>query len=179
MDIYRRCAVSVFCLLLQSCATISPEECKVAKWNDLGLRDGLAGRPLSRLDDIAKDCAKTTVAVDSRAYLQGRDTGLQTYCQMPNASKLWLEGQSYHGVCPPLVDIEFRRRHAIAYEVHQARENLSSQDRKVRSLERSLADAKTDVDRKRFREELSQMDYSMRRSRDRVRDAELNFERNR
>ncbi len=165
--------------LLQSCATISPTECKVARWEDVGLRDGLIGRPLYWLDGLSKDCSKAGVTVDARAYLRGRDTGLKTFCQPGNAIKLGLDGQAYEGVCPAPLDGEFRRLRDIGADVRTSREYLESQDRRLVSLERKLAEAKTDADKKRIREELSQMDGVLRRARDRVRDAENNLDRNR
>ena len=45
------------------------------------------------------------------------------------------------------------------------------------SLEDRLGDAKTDEERRRWREELRDLDYDQRRARDRVRDAEWTLDR--
>ncbi len=166
-------------LLLQSCTTITPQECKVARWDEVGLRDGLEGRALYWLDGISKDCAKAGVAVDATAYIRGRNTGLKTFCQPANAIKLGLDGQSYEGVCPAQLDTEFRRLLRIGADVRDSREYLAAEDRRRVNLERKLADAKTDADKKKIREELSLIDGTLRRARERVRDAENNLDRNR
>ena len=72
-------------LLLASCATMSPDECRFANWHDVGLGDGLAGRPLSVYNSRIEDCTEAAVRVDGNAYLRGRDEGLQSYCRLENA----------------------------------------------------------------------------------------------
>lgn len=163
--------------LLSGCATMSTEECKVARWGEVGLRDGLAGEPLSRLNSLSKDCAEAKVRVDTQAYLQGRDQGLLTYCRMDNAVRLGLDGKGYQGVCPAGIDGEFRRRYSVGREVFDARSQVRSLDSRRVDLERRLRDAKNDDDRRRLRNELSDNDYALRRARDRARDAEWTLDR--
>ena len=163
--------------LLSACASMTPEECRLSQWGDVGLRDGLAGEPLSRLSSLSKDCAEAKVAVDTPAYLQGRSQGLLTYCRMDNAAALGLAGKYYQGVCPASVDAEFRRRFGLGREVFDARQQLNSLDGRRPGLERRLNDAKGDDDKRRLRNELSDLDASLRRGRDRVRDAEWQFDR--
>ena len=163
--------------LLSACTTMSVEECKVARWGEVGLRDGLAGQPLSKLNDLAKDCAEAKVTVDTNAYLQGRDQGLVTYCRPDNAVKLGLEGKSYQGACPASIDGDFRRRFGVGREVYDSREQVRSLDGRRMTLERQLRDAQKDDDRRRVRNDLSDLDYSLRRARDRVRDAVYSLSR--
>ena len=167
----------VLIALLSSCAAMTPEECKQSQWGDVGLRDGLAGEPLSRLNLLSKDCAEAKVAVDTPAYLQGRDRGLLTYCRLDNAPALGLAGKPYQGVCPGGVDVEFRRRFELGREVYESRQQLRNQDSRRVGLERRLSEAKSDEDKRRLRNELSELDASLRRSRDRLRDAEWQFDR--
>lgn len=164
-------------VLLSGCATMTSEECKVARWGEVGLRDGLAGEPLSKLNDISKDCAEAKVSVDTPAYLQGRDQGLLTYCRIDNAVRLGLDGKAYQGVCPVGIDGEFRRRYAVGHEVYDARAQVRSLDSRRTDLERRLRDSKNDDDKRRVRNELSDNDYALRRARDRARDAEATLDR--
>ena len=53
----RIASVLLIALSLASCATMSPEECRFANWNDVGLRDGLDGKPLTLLNARVSDCA--------------------------------------------------------------------------------------------------------------------------
>jgi hypothetical protein len=165
------------CLWLAGCATMTVDECKAANWGDVGLRDGLAGAALSVLNDRVKDCAEAKVAVDTPRYLQGRDQGLLQYCRIENAAPLGLNGKSYDGVCPPVVDLEFRRRYKVGRDVHVARNELNSLESRRGSAEDRLRSAANDDDRRRARDALRDLDADMRRARDRVRDAEWVLDR--
>lgn len=165
------------CGLLGACSTMSPGECRLANWHDIGQRDGLAGQTLALLDERAKDCAEAGVALDQPRYLKGRELGLQGYCQPDNAVRLGLQGQGYQGVCPPAIDPEFRRRHALAYEVHAARSQLAGLEGQRNDLERRLREAKTDDDKRRTRNALSDLDQRFHVARDRLRQAEWQFDR--
>lgn len=163
--------------LLQACGTMSADECRTANWRDVGLRDGLAGEPLSLLDRRTKACAEAGVTANAPLYLLGRNQGLPEYCRLDNAARLGLQGKTYHGVCAAGIDGEFRRRHAMGLEVYRARADLRNMDQRRRTLQDRLADAKTDEERRRWREELRDLDYDQRRARDRVRDAERYLDR--
>jgi len=163
--------------LLSACATMTPQECKVADWSEVGLRDGLAGEPLSQLGERVKDCAEAGVKVNTDQYLRGRQQGLQGYCQLDNATRLGLAGKSYEGVCPAMVDGEFRRRRDLGYEVYEARNQLRSLESRRHDLERRLREATKDDERRRLRDELSMLDQRYARARDRQRDAEWSLDR--
>ena len=163
--------------LLQGCSTMSADECRTASWRDVGLRDGLAGEPLTLLDRRTKACDEAGVTANAPLYLQGRNQGLPEYCRLDNAARLGLQGKTYHGVCAAGIDGEFRRRHAMGMEVYRARADLRNMDQRRRTLEDRLADAKSDEERRRWREELRDLDYDQRRARDRVRDAEWALDR--
>ncbi len=160
------------CALLSACTTMTPNECKVADWGAVGLRDGLAGEPRSMLDARAKDCAEAGVQVGTVQYLQGRDQGLLSYCQLPNAARFGLDGKSYRGVCPVQIDAEFRRRHALGKAVYDAREELRSQERRRDAQEKKVDKAGSDDERRRAREVLRDIDRDIRRAEIRLRDAD-------
>ncbi|MEI8159365.1 MAG: DUF2799 domain-containing protein [Burkholderiales bacterium] len=180
--------------LLASCATMSPEECKVADWREVGQRDGLNGKPLSHLHDRAEDCGKVGVAINTQAYTVGRNLGLRSYCRLENAVPLGLAGGSYAGVCPPEIDQVFQYRFQVARAVHDLRTDVKNLDDRTVNLERQLRDinyseerrlkeATTDEQRKKVRQsidderrhirgELSDADRQLRRKRDELRSAE-------
>ena len=181
-------------LLLASCATMTPEECRFANWYDVGMGDGLAGRSLALFNTRIEDCTEGGVRVDGNAYLRGRDNGLQSYCRLDNAVAVGLNGGSYEGVCPAGIDGEFRRRYEIAYNVYAARSELVRIDGRMRSAEQRLRridhdedhrlrEAKNDDDRRRIRREydderrrlrseLRDLDFAALRARDAARYAE-------
>lgn len=184
----------ILSLLIGGCATMSPEECRRANWRDVGLRDGLDGSPLALLGERTSDCAEAKVTVDSVAYLNGRDTGLKTFCRVENAVPLGLNGGTYHGVCPPQLDEEFRRRYAIGHNVFVWRNELAQIGSRMQSLEmrlfsvgreedRRARDGKADDDRRRIRREadderrrirneLRDLDFALLRAREQLRAAE-------
>lgn len=163
--------------LLQGCSTMSPNECRSANWRDVGLRDGVGGEPLSLMERRAKACAEAGVQLDTPAYLDGRNQGLPQYCRLDNAARVGLAGKTYHGVCAGGIDAEFRRRHRLGLDVYRARADLRSLEQRRRTLEDRLVEARTDEERRRWRDDLRDLDFSARRARDQVRDAEWALDR--
>jgi hypothetical protein len=182
---------------LVSCATMSPEECKVADWRAVGLRDGLDGRALSRLGDRSEDCAKVGVVVNTQTYLAGRDSGLKSYCRIENAVPLGLNGGSYAGVCPPAIDSVFQQRFQTARAVYDLRSEVKGLDDRIESLERRLRgihqeeekrmkEATSEEERRKIRKamdderddvraDLGEADRRLRRKRDELRSAEFSL----
>jgi Protein of unknown function (DUF2799) len=158
--------------LLTACTTMTPNECRTADWGAVGLRDGLAGESRGQLDARVKDCAEVGVQVGTLQYLQGRDQGLQSYCQMPNAARFGLDGKAYRGVCPVQIDAEFRRRHALGKAVHDAREELRGQERRRDAQEKRIDKAANDDERRKAREGLRDIDRDIRRAEIRLREAD-------
>lgn len=58
------------------CHSISEEACLSGSWEDIGFKDGEAGRSRSRLADISERCAKFNVTPDRTAYIRGLEMGL-------------------------------------------------------------------------------------------------------
>ena len=54
-----RAMLSVGCAMLAGCATMSPEECLQANWEEVGYNDGAAGYPVSRSAEHREACAET------------------------------------------------------------------------------------------------------------------------
>ena len=67
-------------LALIGCATMSPEECRQANWEEVGYNDAVEGYPASRSADHREACADTGVAVDFDLYRHGYALGLPYYC---------------------------------------------------------------------------------------------------
>lgn len=182
-------------LLMASCATMSPEECKVADWAQVGQRDGLDGRPMSYFSSRDEDCAKAGVHINIGAYKQGRDQGLRSYCRPDNAVRVGLSGGSYAGVCPPETEAAFQHRYEAARVVYVLRNEVSAVDERIDSLERRLRDLhrgeekrladagseeqrkavrkSIDDERRQIRADISEADRRLRRLRDELRSAEF------
>tara|TARA_Y200000002_G_scaffold334111_1_gene300874 strand:- start:12 stop:623 length:612 start_codon:yes stop_codon:yes gene_type:complete len=65
---------------LSGCATMSPEECLQANWEEVGYNDAVGGYPVSRSSEHREACASTGVTVDFALYRNGHALGLPYYC---------------------------------------------------------------------------------------------------
>jgi hypothetical protein len=171
-----RTAAALTLVLMSACATMSPEQCQSADWGVVGMRDGQNGAATTLLDNRLADCAKVGVKINVDQYLRARDVGLQTYCRIETAAQRGLDGAGYAGVCPPGIDGEFRRRHAIGREFRDAREQVRYTRGRREALERRLREANSEDDRRRARGELEEADYAVRRAMDRQFEAERRFD---
>ena len=117
-------AMLLLSAVISGCATMTADECKYADWREIGLSDGLIGRPFAYFGQRVNDCAKTGAHVDTDIYMEGRRLGLQNYCRLENAAPLGLSGQNYSGVCPAALDIDFRYRYQTGYAVFVLRNKI-------------------------------------------------------
>jgi hypothetical protein len=131
--------VAVAAIVTASCATMSQEECLRGDWRAVGYDDGVDGRPMSRLDDHAKACAKAGVTPDAKLYFQAREEGLRRYCTEANGFQVGREGKTYAGVCPPPAEPAFLGGYADGGRVYAATQRLEN----ARS-DLNLADARAD-----------------------------------
>ena len=77
---------------LSSCATMSPEECLQANWEEVGYNDAVGGYPVSRSSEHREACASTGVTVDFALYRNGHALGLPYYCTRETGFET-----AYHG----------------------------------------------------------------------------------
>ena len=65
---------------LSGCATMSPEECLHANWEEVGYHDAVESYPVSRSSEHREACTSTGVTVDLALYRNGHALGLPYYC---------------------------------------------------------------------------------------------------
>ncbi len=154
-------------LALSGCATLDENECRTVDWRELGLKDGRSGYSDSRLAEHREACVKHGIVPDDTAYREGRRIGLQDYCIPDTAIREGLAGRRYQGVCPPGIDRDFRDLNDAAYGVYSTRNDITSTENQIDSLERELRNDKTsDKRRRQIRDDIRDLD----RKRDRLRD---------
>lgn len=179
---YSRIGIGLLCLGLASCSTMSPKECQLANWHDVGQTDGLAGKNLSFLNQRRSDCAEANIQIDQKAYLSGRDQGLKSYCQLGNAASIGLRGEAYEGVCPPGIDAEFRRRHGVGFDIHRFRDEIGRLQYRLQSLDERFRKNQHDFERRlgsRDRNDDHQRLYrDFQREQDRIREEQSVVARN-
>ena len=85
--------------MLSGCATMSPEECLQANWEEVGYNDGAAGYPVSRSAEHREACAETGVQVDFELYRHGYSLGLPYYCTRETGFETADHGGEYGAQC--------------------------------------------------------------------------------
>ena len=94
-----RAMLSLGCAMLVGCATMSPEECLQANWEEVGYNDGVAGYPVSRSAEHREACAETGVSVDFELYRHGYALGLPYYCTRETGFESADHGGEYAAQC--------------------------------------------------------------------------------
>ncbi|NEX91621.1 DUF2799 domain-containing protein [Caulobacter sp. 17J65-9] len=120
----RRLLIVPALLLLGSCATLDKNECLAGDWQGIGLRDGAAGAPMSRVDDHAKACAPHGVTPDVTAWKRGREQGLLDYCQPQRGFRVGAAGSSYAGVCPADLEPDFLAGYSDGKLIYSAKQDV-------------------------------------------------------
>lgn len=134
--------VAVVALGLAGCASMSPEECRVADWAEQGYKDGRSGFAPTRITEHRKACAEAGVVPDAHRYRLGWDRGVLEYCTPSHGVAQGRAGQPYRNVCPPQLEGPFVQAHQLGMEVYQAQ-------RRVDDLERQAAQARRQLDKEK------------------------------
>lgn len=131
---------AAFALLmtLASCASLSEQECVAGNWEEIGQRDGRAGRTADFIVNHDKACAETGVTPDRALWERGRQAGLTAYCTPLNAYEVGRSGARLSPVCPaaqlPVLD----RAHAKGHRYHRLTEE-------IRELRREAEEVRTRI----------------------------------
>ena len=86
-------------LALSGCATMSPEECLQANWEEVGYNDAVEGYPVSRSAEHREACADTGVSVDFELYRNGHALGLPYYCTRETGFEIADHGGDFATQC--------------------------------------------------------------------------------
>lgn len=156
-------------LVLLGCASMTPEQCKVADWYQVGLQDGRQGeRPQDKLGDYAKDCAEVGVRPDGARYQAGWNAGIRDFCTPFSGWREGTQGRSYKsGACRgQMGEWPFEQALRNGLEVHRTEQSLRNHDSEIRRLERLLQDKETpERERREIRDRLRWLDYEQSRLR--------------
>ncbi len=110
---------------LSGCATMSGDECLTSDWAAIGYEDGARGYTSDRLSQHRKACAKHGVTVDFAAYRDGREQGLEEYCQPGRGFDIGVNGGRYNGVCSVDLEADFLDAYNAGYHLYSLRSNVS------------------------------------------------------
>lgn len=124
-----RIAFSVIALAAAcGCASLDKDDCLQASWYAIGVEDGSRGRPVERLGDHRRACAKYGVAPDAERYLAGRAEGLKSFCTYERGFTEGRAGHVYNAACPaPQAFLAGYQRGRELYDLHRQLAELEKQ----------------------------------------------------
>lgn len=130
--------ISGLSLLLASCASLEPEECKTADWERLGYADAMAGRDV-RLADYSKDCGKIGITPNEQVYKRGYDHGAKAFCTYENGREVGKRGYFNSKVCEKtgMADI-FMKGYFEGHEYYLLQQELARQRSEIREMKKKL-----------------------------------------
>ena len=131
-------------ILLQGCATLDKDECKLADWRLIGYQDGVAGKSATQVGEYREDCAKHAVVPDLDAYRAGRQEGLQQYCTASNGYRLGHAGRGYAVVCPAALEGDFRDGYNAGRELYLARSAVNKTHSHIKQRKQTLSNLEDD-----------------------------------
>lgn len=131
-------AATALTLIFQGCASMSKNECVSADWYTIGYESGVRGQLEAQFSEYRKACAEHSVTPDLARYLEGRDAGLQRYCEPGNGYRLGRAGTAYAGVCPQRLEGAFRQAHSAGRELYDAQQNINRLGRRIDARQAEL-----------------------------------------
>lgn len=137
----RRVSTIAFLFTLAGCAGgMSKDECLYADWRAIGFEDGSRGAPAGAVSSRRAACAnKAGVTADMRAYLAGREEGLDQFCRPAKGFDLGAHGGRYDGVCAD-------RGEALFLDAFASGRGLFERQADVNAAANALAAAEADID---------------------------------
>jgi hypothetical protein len=123
---------------LSGCATMNADECATSDWSAIGYEDGSRGYTTDYFGNRRKACAKHGVTADFQAYQQGRDQGLEEFCQPGRGFSFGVNGGRYNGVCAADMESEFLDAYNAGHKLHTLRANVSAANSTYYALESDL-----------------------------------------
>jgi len=132
-------AVAATLLALTGCASMSKDECLAVDWRTVGYEDGVEGYPGDHIAQHRKACAKYGVRADLALYQEGRNQGLQEFCQPINGYNLGARGGGYRGVCPAQLEPTFLRAYNEGHDLYEMTARVSGTQAELNSKRHELA----------------------------------------
>ena len=105
-------------ILINSCSSLSKEECTDANWTELGHKDALAGKMTPQDSVYQKDCKEHGLSVNKKDYNSGFNSGLKLYCNYKNGYDLGLKGKRSHLYCEKISE-EFKVGFKVGFKDFQ------------------------------------------------------------
>lgn len=127
-------------VLLNGCATLNEDQCRVADWYQIGFTDGSNGEPENYLQKHQKACAKHGVNTNLNEWLQGREAGLKRYCTAARGFQEGLKNHTYHGVCVGEAGFKFESAYQDGQTIYQQQKLIEGIEEQIDDINDELED---------------------------------------
>lgn len=138
-------ATGALALVLHGCASMSKGECVTADWYAIGYESAIRGQRESQISEHRKACAEHGVTPNLARYLEGREVGLQKFCEPGNGYRLGRAGKGYAGVCPSHVEGDFLRSYRAGRELYDMQQNINRLGRRIKTRQAELKNVNDDI----------------------------------
>ncbi|KGK14402.1 DUF2799 domain-containing protein [Vibrio navarrensis] len=126
---------AAFTMFLSACTTMSPDECRVANWQQIGYRDGQNGNDPSIIQRYSQDCAEAGVVADSDLWRKGFQQGTVLYCSPDNGYRVGKQGREYYGVCE---SEQFLNNYQLGRQEYLVQQRIAEIDRQIADIDRQM-----------------------------------------
>jgi hypothetical protein len=123
----------VVAVAISGCAGMSSNECAASDWSAVGFEDGSRGYTTDQFGKHRKACAKHGVTADFQSYKNGREQGLQEYCQPGRGYSVGVNGGRYRGVCSVDQEASFLDAYNTGYHLYTLRSNVNRATSQINS----------------------------------------------
>lgn len=131
-------------MLLSGCATMSPDECRVADWYLIGEMDARSGRTPSHFANRERACREAGFPADQHSWREGWEFGLSIFCTAQQGFRFGRDGGRYEPICPAALESDFlggydlgRQSYLLAEQIDELRTEIRSLEREIREGSRS------------------------------------------
>ena len=130
---------------LSGCASMNADECAATDWSAIGYEDGSRGYTEDRFGNHRRACAKHGITPDFQAYQNGRDRGLESFCQPGRGFSYGANGGQYSGVCAADLEPGFIDAYRAGRKLHTLRSNVNAVNSQLYAAENALEGAKNRI----------------------------------
>lgn len=129
-------------ILITSCATMSPNECKNADWKSIGYTDGSRGRAV-RLSKHADACAKVQITPDKTVYMSGYKRGEKVYCTYDSGLGKGSSGGDISDICLTSgLKENFQKGYKKGKKIYAKKQQIEAKEREINSFNKKIEEIK-------------------------------------
>jgi vacuolar-type H+-ATPase subunit I/STV1 len=130
--------IASLAILVSSCTSMSPKECKVADWKVVGYQDALRGSN-TQIADYNQSCAKVNIKPNVPLYMQGYNQGAKLFCTYDNGLKEGENGDYVSNTCKrPGLTYNFMQGYQQGYKLYEKQQRINDLQQKIDSLNEKI-----------------------------------------